>query len=80
MYLLKNKHRNLSLGLILFITLFSSVTPITLAKTRQNHLIDFLYDNQNADGTFGLAYQDTAYALEIIDYFNAYFVLLYENN
>jgi prenyltransferase beta subunit len=47
---------------------------VTLAKTRQSHLIDFLYDNQNTDGTFGLIHQDTAYAIEIIDYFNAYFV------
>ncbi len=47
---------------------------MALAKTRQSHLIDFLYENQNADGTFGIVYQDTAYAIEIIDYFNAYFV------
>ncbi len=72
MYLLKNKHRNLSLGLILIITLLSSITPIALAKTRQNHLVEFLYDKQNADGTFGITYQDTAYAIEIIDYFGAY--------
>ncbi len=71
---MKNKHRNLSLGLILIITLLSSITPVALAKTRQNHLIDFLYDSQSSDGTFGIAYQDTAYAIEIIDYFNAYFV------
>lgn len=71
---MKSKHRNFSLGLILVITLFSSITPIALAKTRQSHLIDFLYENQNPDGTFGIAYQETAYAIEIIDYFNAYFV------
>jgi len=74
LYLLKNKHRNLSLGLILIITLLSSITPIALAKTRQNHLVEFLYDNQNPDDTFGSAYHDTAYAIEIIDYFNAYSV------
>lgn len=71
---MKNKHRNLYLGLILIITLLSSITPIALAKTRQNQLVEFLYDKQNADGTFGSAYQDTAYAIEIIDYFNAYSV------
>ncbi len=74
MYLLKNKHRKLSLGLLLIITFLCSITPVALAKTRQNHLIDFLYDNRNTDGTFGIAYQDTAYAIEIIDYFNAYSV------
>ncbi len=63
---------NLSLGLILIITLLCNITPAALAKTRQSHLIDFLYDNQNSDGTFGIAYHDTAYALEIIDSFNAY--------
>jgi len=71
---MKNKHRNLSLGLILIITLLCSITPVALAKTRQNHLIDFIYDSQNPDGTFGIADQDTAYAIEIIDYFNAYTV------
>ncbi len=70
---MKNK-RNLSLGLILIITLLSSITPVALAKTRQNHLIGFLYDTQSPDGTFGIADQDTAYAIEIIDYFNAYTV------
>jgi len=74
LYLLKNKHRKLSLGFLLTITLLCSITPAALAKTRQNHLIDFLYDNQNTDGTFGIAYQDTAYAIEIINYFNAYSV------
>jgi len=74
LYLLKNKHRNLSLGLILIITLLSSITPIALAETRQNHLVEFLYDNQNADDTFGIAYQETAYAIEMIDRFNAYLV------
>ena len=71
---MKNKHRNLSLGLILIIALLCSITPVALAKTRQNHLIDFIYDTQNADGTFGIADQDTAYGIEIIDYFNAYTV------
>ena len=71
MYLLKKK---ISLGILLTITLLSSITPVALAKTRQSHLIDFLYENQNDDGTFGIAYQDTAYAIEIINYFNAYLV------
>ena len=47
---------------------------MALAKTRQNHLIDFLYDNKNSDDTFGIANHDTAYAIEIIDHFNAYLV------
>ena len=59
---------------MLIITLLCSITPVALAKTRQSHLIDFLYDNQNADETFGIANQETAYAIEIIDYFNAYLV------
>jgi len=73
-FILKSKYRNFSLGLVLIITLLCSITPVTLAKTRQSHLIDFLYDNQDADGTFGITHQDTAYAIEIIDYFNAYYV------
>jgi hypothetical protein len=71
---LKNKHRNLSLGLLIIITLLCSITPVALAKTRQSHLVNFLYANQETEGTFGIAYQDTAYAIEIIDYFNAYSV------
>ena len=71
---MKNRHRNLSLGILLVISLLCNIAPVALAETRQSHLIDFLYENQNTDGTFGIAHQDTAYAIEIIDYFNAYLV------
>ncbi|MHA1472777.1 MAG: hypothetical protein ACTSQW_06750, partial [Promethearchaeota archaeon] len=69
---MKSNHRNLSLGILLVITLLCSITPVALAKTRQSHLIDFMYENQNSDGSFGVASQDTAYATEIIDHFDAY--------
>lgn len=70
--LLKSNHRNLSLGILLVTTLLCSITPVALAKTRQSHLIDFIYENQNSDGSFGVASQDSAYATEIIDHFDAY--------
>ena len=54
-----------------FIICFNFI-PIAFAKTRQNYIIDFIYENQNNDETFGFTYQDTAYALEIIEHYNSY--------
>lgn len=48
------------------------ITPIASAKTRESHIIDFLYENQNNDESFGISPQDTANAIEIIKYFGAY--------
>jgi len=48
------------------------IAPIASAKTRQLHLIDFLYENQNSNENFGISTQDTANAIEIIKQFNAY--------
>jgi len=50
------------------------VTPVASAKTRQSHIIDFLYENHNSDESFGISTQDTANAIEIIDFYNAYLI------
>ena len=60
--------------LALIITLLLGIAPIASAKTRQIHLIDFLYENQNSDESFGISSQDTANAIEIIDFYNAYLI------
>ena len=51
-----------------------SITPIALAKTRQSHLVDFIYENQKGNESFGLSTQDTANSIEILDYYKAYLV------
>ena len=51
-----------------------SITPVALAKTRQSHLIDFIYDHQKGNESFGASSQDTANAIEILDYYDAYVV------
>lgn len=58
--------------LALIITLLLGITPIASAKTRQSHIIDFLYENQNNDESFGTSTQDTANAIEIIDHYGVY--------
>jgi len=56
-----------------------SITPVALAKTRQSHLIDFIYDHQKGNESFGESPQDTANAIEILDSNNAYTVeILFE--
>jgi len=50
------------------------ITPIASAKTRQSHIVDFLYENHNNDESFGISTQDTANAIEIIKYYNAYLI------
>ena len=50
------------------------ITPIASAKTRQSHIIDFLYENHNNDESFGISTQDTANSIEIIDHYNAYLI------
>lgn len=49
-----------------------SITPVALAKTRQSHLIDFIYNFQNSDESFGTTPKDTANAIEILKENNAY--------
>lgn len=51
-----------------------TIIPAAFAKTRQSHIIDFIYANQDNYENFGTTPQDTAYALEIIDYYNSYSV------
>ena len=55
-----------------FIIFSILITPIALAKTRESYLTDFIFEKQKDDEMFGATYQDTAYALEIIDYYNLY--------
>jgi len=50
------------------------ITPIASAKTRQSHIVDFLYENHNSDESFGISTQDTANAIEIIDFYNVYLI------
>jgi hypothetical protein len=68
---LKLKTRNAILisTIILF---FIILTPSVLAKTRQSYLTDYLFGTQNDNEQFGSSYQETAYSLEIINYYNAY--------
>ncbi len=70
---MKYKLRSLTF-LTLIITLLLGIAPIASAKTRQIHLIDFLYENQNNDESFGISTQDTANAIEIIDFYGAYHI------
>ena len=70
---LKYKLRSLTF-LTLIITLLLGITPIASAKTRQSHIIDFIYENHNDDESFGISTQDTANAIEIIDFYNAYLI------
>ena len=58
--------------LALIITLLLGIAPVASAKTRQVHLIDFFYENHNSDESFGVSPQDTANAIEIIDFYSAY--------
>jgi len=56
-----------------------SITPVALAKTRQSHLIDFIYYHQKGNESFGVSPQDTANAIEILASNNAYTVeILFE--
>jgi prenyltransferase beta subunit len=52
--------------------IFILITPVVLAKTRQSYLVDFFFENQVDNERFGSSYQDTAYSLEIIDYYDIY--------
>ncbi|MFX1492721.1 MAG: prenyltransferase/squalene oxidase repeat-containing protein [Promethearchaeota archaeon] len=64
---------NLRLTIItLMFTIFLIFIPVVSAKTRQSYLTDFLFQNQIGNEKFGNNYEDTSYALEIIDYYNLY--------
>ena len=51
-----------------------SITPVALAKTRQSYLIDYVYENQKNDESFGTSPKDTTNAIEILKEYNAYLV------
>jgi len=70
---LKNKLRSLSIITLMF-TIFLIVVPVVSAKSRRNYLADFLFQSNNNNEIFGDSYEETFYALEIIDYFNIYIV------
>lgn len=50
------------------------IIPLASAKPRDSYLVDFLYSEQVGDEGFGDSYQETAQALEILDYFDAFTV------
>ncbi len=58
----------------LIITFLLCITPIASAKTRQSHIIDFLYENHNSDESFGISTKDTANSIEIIDFYGVYLI------
>ncbi|MFX0031053.1 MAG: hypothetical protein ACFE8E_00270 [Candidatus Hodarchaeota archaeon] len=68
---MKNKLRSLITITVIF-SLFLILLPTVAAKSRQSYLVDFLYQNYDENRRFGNSYEDTFYALEIIDYYNLY--------
>ena len=50
------------------------IIPLASAKPRESYLIDFIYSKQVGDEGFGDSYQETAQALEILDYFDLFTV------
>jgi len=50
------------------------IIPLASAKPRDSYLVDFIYSEQVGDESFGNSYQETAQALEILDYFDAFTV------
>ncbi|MHA1782837.1 MAG: prenyltransferase/squalene oxidase repeat-containing protein [Promethearchaeota archaeon] len=55
-----------------FLLCFISITPLGMAKTRYSYLIDFIYSQQTPSERFGNSYEETAQALEILHYYNAF--------
>jgi len=70
---LKNKFQYLTL-IALSLTILLTITPIVSAKSRESYLTDFIFSNQIDDEGFGETEEDTAFSLEIIDYFDLYIV------
>ncbi|MFX1498175.1 MAG: prenyltransferase/squalene oxidase repeat-containing protein [Promethearchaeota archaeon] len=68
---MKSKLRSLTVIAIIF-SLFFVILPSVSAKTRQSYLVDFLYHNYNENRRFGNNFEDTFYALEIINHYNLY--------
>ncbi|MHA1106189.1 MAG: prenyltransferase/squalene oxidase repeat-containing protein [Promethearchaeota archaeon] len=50
------------------------IIPLASAKPRDSYLVDFIYSEQVGDEGFGNSYQETAQALEILDYFDLFTV------
>ncbi|MHA1192890.1 MAG: prenyltransferase/squalene oxidase repeat-containing protein [Promethearchaeota archaeon] len=50
------------------------IIPLATAKPRDSYLVDFIYSEQVGDEGFGNSYQETARALEILDYFDLFTV------
>jgi len=58
----------------LFLIVLIVITPIVSAKPRNKYLTDFIFAQQDDSIGFGESDQETAYALEMIDYFNLYVI------
>jgi prenyltransferase beta subunit len=68
---LNKRVRNVSF-VFLVIIIMLSITPIVLAKTRESYLVDFIYKYQNKNQSFGFNSKETANAVEIIAYYDAF--------
>ncbi|MFW9936747.1 MAG: prenyltransferase/squalene oxidase repeat-containing protein [Candidatus Thorarchaeota archaeon] len=55
-------------------TVLIVITPIVSAKARNKYLTDFIFTQQDDNSGFGESEQETAYAFEIINYYNLYVV------
>jgi len=56
------------------LTILLVITPIVSAKSRGSHLTDFIFSNQIDDEGFVDTEENTAYSLEIINYFDLFIV------
>lgn len=68
---MRSKLRSLAVITVIF-SLFLIMLPTVSAKTRESYLVDFLYQNYDENNNFGNTFEDTFFALEIIDYYNLY--------
>lgn len=68
---MKSKLRSLTIITIIF-SLFFVILPTVSAKTRQSYLVDFLYQDYRENKSFGNSFEDTFYALDIINHYNLY--------
>lgn len=72
---MKNKSSIFTI-IILTFTFLIFIAPTVFAKTRSSYLIDYIYSNQGlteeSGELFGETYEDTAQALEILKYYQAF--------
>jgi len=53
--------------IVFFITSILIITPFVSAVTRRTHLINYILANQDQNNRFGTSYEETSYALEILN-------------